>query len=100
MTHPQVLCNKVPPPLLIQQVSRHWLPHPDNLHSGGGIEARVRFPVDGALVDLLRLARAVRLDLRLVDPVQVLGKGMLLKGLCLTRWIWLLMTCMVSYGSK
>ncbi len=74
MTHPQVLCNKVPPTLIIQQVGRHWLPHPDNLDSGGGIEARVRLPVDGALVDLLRLARAVRLDLRLVDPVQVLGK--------------------------
>ncbi len=74
MTHPQVLCNKVPPPLLIQQVSRCRLSHPDDLDGGGGIEARVRFPVDRALVDLLRLARAVRLDLGLVDPVQVLPK--------------------------
>ncbi len=74
MTHPQVLCNKVPPTLLIQQVRGCGLPHPDNLDGGGGIEARVRFPVDGALVDLLRLARAVRLDLGLVDPVQVLRK--------------------------
>jgi hypothetical protein len=77
MTYPQVLCNKVPPTLLIQEVSRHWLPHPDDLHRGGGIEARVRLPVDGALVDLLRLARAVRLDLRFVDPVQVLGQNTL-----------------------
>ncbi len=74
MTHPQVLCNKVPPSLLIHHVSRHRFPHPDNLDSGGGIEARVRLTVNRPLVDLLRLARAVRLDLRLVDPVQVLGK--------------------------
>ncbi len=80
MTHPQVLCNKVPPTLLIQQVGRCRLAHPDNLDSGGGIEARVRLPVDGALVDLLRLARAVRLDLRLVDPVQVLGNERMIPG--------------------
>ena len=44
----------------------------EDLHHGLGVELGVAAPVDRPLVDLLRLAGAVALDLHLVDGVQLL----------------------------
>ena len=71
-TYPKIFLNEVPPSLLLQLVGGYdgVLKDLDGRLRG---ELGVTLPVNRPLVDLLRFAGAVALDLSFVDCIEVLG---------------------------